>query len=71
MTTIDNESPPGSWKNEMDRAPWAFGQKRKIAYTDAIALIRLRGMGEEADAVASEIYRLNDEIGRLRKEIAK
>lgn len=68
---IDNASPPGSWKEEMDRAPWAFGQKRKIAYTDAIALIRLRGMGEEADAVASEIYRLNDEIGRLKKEMAK
>lgn len=26
--TVDNESPPGSWKNEMERAPWAYGQKQ-------------------------------------------
>ena len=66
---VDNDSPPGSWKEEMDRAPWAFGQPRKINYTDALAMIRLRGLGNEADVIAAEIYRLNDEIGRLRKEV--
>lgn len=70
MAIIDNESPPGSWKTEMERAPWGYGQTRKISYTEAIALVRLRGMGLEADAIAAEIYRLNDEIGRLRKEAA-
>ena len=67
---IDRDSPPGSWKTEMERAPWAFGQPRKISYTDAISLVRLRGMGQEADVIAAEIYRLNDEIGRLKKEVA-
>ena len=68
---IDNDSPPGSWKEEMERAPWAFGQPRKISYTDALAYMRLRGLGNEADVIAAEIYRLNDEIGRLKKEAAK
>ena len=26
--TVDKESPPGSWKDEMEHAPWAFGQKQ-------------------------------------------
>lgn len=68
---VDNDSPPGSWKEEMERAPWAFGQPRKISYTDALAYMRLRGLGNEADVIAAEIYRLNDEIGRLKKQGAK
>ena len=68
---VDDESSPGAWANELRAAPWAFGQPRKISYTDALAYMRLRGLGNEADVIAAEIYRLNDEIGRLKKEAAK
>jgi hypothetical protein len=68
---VDKDSPPGAWKEEMERAPWAFGQPKRINYTDAISIMRLRGLGHEADVIAAEIYRLNDEIGRLKKKAAK
>lgn len=62
---VDNESPPGSWKAEMERMPWKFQQEEKVGW--ALSQMRLRGMFKEADIVAQEISTLKAELEHLRK----
>lgn len=66
MTTIDNESPPGSWEREIERMPWKFQQEEKVGW--ALSQMRLRGMFKEADIITQEISTLKAELESLRKK---
>jgi len=61
---IDNKSPPGSWKTEMERMPWRYSQQTKI--DEALAAIRKSGMALEANLLAQEINVLKAELEHLR-----
>jgi len=62
--TIDDKSPPGSWKTEMERMPWRYSQQTKI--DEALASIRKSGMALEANLLAQEINVLKAELEHLR-----
>jgi hypothetical protein len=49
---IDDESPPGAWKREMEKLPWAFGQKREPSVTEILTRMRAHGLDVEADIIA-------------------
>ena len=61
---IDDKSPPGSWKTEMERMPWRYSQQTKI--DEAFASIRKSGMALEANLLAQEINVLKAELEHLR-----
>lgn len=61
---IDDKSPPGSWKTEMERMPWKYSQQEKVGW--ALSEMRLRGMFKEADILSQEISVLKAELERLR-----
>lgn len=65
----DDQSPPGAWKNEMEKAPWAFGQAQNVKLENALANIRMRGLWSEASIVAQEIKTLKDEVESLRRQL--
>lgn len=67
MKNIDNESPPGSWKNEMDAAPWAYGQRQDTGIRNALAKIRQSGLWHEAALLEQRINSLEAEIERMVK----
>ena len=62
--TIDNVSPPGAWKSEMERMPWKFRQQAKVE--QALASIRSAGLQLEANVLALEISTLKSELELLR-----
>lgn len=62
--TIDNVSPPGAWKSEMERMPWKFSQQAKVE--QALASIRSAGLQLEANVLALEISTLKSELELLR-----
>jgi hypothetical protein len=64
MAVVDNESPPGSWKDEMERMPWRYSQQVKIE--EALAIIRRAGFMFEANVLAQEINVLKAELEALR-----
>ena len=61
---IDNESPPGAWKTEMERMPWKFSQQAKVE--QALAAVRQAGLVVEATVLALEIKTIKDELKTLR-----
>ena len=61
---VDNESPPGSWKDEMERMPWKYSQNQKVDW--ALAELRIRGLWTEATVLANEINVLKVELEALR-----
>ena len=63
---IDNQSPPGSWKTEMERMPWKYSQQAKIE--KALADIRNAGLVAEATVWAQEITVLKAELHHLRNK---
>ena len=65
MVTVVNESPPGSWKNEMDRMPWRYSEQVKVE--QALATIRQAGLPVEANILAQEINVLKAELAALRE----
>lgn len=65
----DNESPPGSWKKELSAAPWGYGQNQNQKVRDALAVVRQRGMWNEASVLETEITTLKAEIGYLMERI--
>lgn len=65
----DDQSPPGAWKNEMEKAPWAFGQAQNVKLENALANVRMRGLWSEASIVAQEIKTLKDEVESLRRQL--
>jgi hypothetical protein len=64
--TIDNDSPPGSWRDEMQRMPWKYSQQTKIE--EALATLRRSGFALEANLFAQEINVLKAEVEHLRGE---
>ena len=62
--SVDNESPPGSWKAEMERMPWRYSQQTKV--NEALASIRQAGFALEANVLAQEISVLKAELEALR-----
>lgn len=52
---IDNESEPGAWKREMEKAPWAYGQKREPEMLEILTRMRAHGLDVEADIIAREL----------------
>ena len=67
--SVDNESPPGAWKAELERMPWKFTQNQKVHW--ALAELRIRGMWTESAILANEINTLRAEVEALRNEKAK
>ena len=63
--TIDNQSPPGAWAEELKAAPWGYGQERDWRIDNALANVRMRGLWTEASTLANEINALKAEIHRL------
>lgn len=63
--TVDNESPPGSWRDEMARMPWRYSQQVKVE--QALATIRQAGLPVEANILAQEISVLKAELETLRE----
>lgn len=62
--TIDNVSPAGAWKSEMERMPWKYSQQVKVE--QALASIRSAGFQLEANILALEITTLKSELELLR-----
>lgn len=63
---IDDESPPGAWKTEMERIPWRYSQQVKVE--KALAEIRSAGFVNEAIVLAQEITALKAELHHLRNK---
>ena len=63
MAQIDDASPPGSWKLEMERMPWKYSQQTKLE--EALALIRKSGLHSEANILSQEISVLKAEMKHL------
>ena len=66
--TIDNESEPGSWKREMERMPWGYGQSQTMKLETALANLRARGLYSEALTLEQEIQTLRAELEHFRKQ---
>ncbi len=64
IKSVDDISPAGSWKAEMERMPWKYSQQAKLE--EALASIRRAGFQLEANLFAQEISVLKAEIEYLR-----
>lgn len=65
--TVDNESEAGSWKRELEKHPWGYGQKPNDAVKESLAEIRHRGLWRQADILQTEIEGLRAEIEKAIK----
>ena len=61
---VDNQSPPGAWRDEIARMPWKYSQQVKVE--EALASIRRAGFALEATLLAQEINVLKAELEALR-----
>ena len=66
LVIVDNESPPGAWRDEMERMPWRYSQQVKV--NEALASIRKAGFAVEANVLAQEISVLKAEVESLRSK---
>jgi hypothetical protein len=66
MKIVDDESPPGAWKDEMKAAPWGYGQSQLKKVQEALNNIRKAGLWEEAKILHIEIRVLQMEVEDLR-----
>jgi len=66
MKIVDNESPPGAWRDEMKAAPWGYGQSQAKNVEQALNNVRKLGLWEEANILALEIKTLQMEVDDLR-----
>lgn len=64
---VDDSSPPGAWKRELERHSWGYGQVKKLDVEEALWNIRKSGLWAEANALALEITGLRAEIDRMTK----
>lgn len=62
--TIDKDSPPGAWAEEMARMPWRYSQQVKV--DEALAAMRRVGLQLEANVLAQELNVLRAELAHLR-----
>jgi hypothetical protein len=58
----DDISPPGAWKEEMERIPWGYGQKQGDRLANAFLAMRRLGLYDEATLLELEIKTLRNEI---------
>lgn len=65
---IDNESESGSWKRELERMPWGYGQTQTMKLETALANLRARGLYSEALVLEQEIRTLRAELEHFRKQ---
>jgi len=63
----DDVSPPGAWKEEMERAPWAFGQRQGDRVANALVAMRRAGLADDAMVLEMEIKTLRAELEYLRR----
>lgn len=64
MKIVDDESPPGAWKEEMKAAPWGYGQSQLKKVEEALNNVRKAGLWDEARILALEIKTLQMELER-------
>jgi hypothetical protein len=62
--SVDDQSPPGAWRDEMARMPWRYSQQTKV--NEALANIRQAGLALEANVLALELTTLKNELEALR-----
>jgi hypothetical protein len=65
---IDNTSTPGSWRDELARAPWAYGQSQANKVESALVKLREAGLWDEATVLQQEILTLKREVEWLREK---
>ena len=63
---IDDQSPPGAWKDEMNAAPWGYGQSQQKLLERSLDNIRRAGLFDEATVISLEINTLKTELETLR-----
>jgi len=63
---IDNQSPPGSWNDEMKAAPWGYGQSQQTLVEQSLQNIRRAGLSKEATVLSLELLTLRNELEYLR-----
>ena len=61
MVIVDNESEPGAWERELQRAPWGYGQRKTPTIDEVLWIMRRHGLSVEADIIAAEIAKLKTE----------
>lgn len=61
---IDNESPAGAWKAELERAPWAYGQIKPPTVKEVLWTLRKCGFSVEADIIAAELAKQTAETAK-------
>lgn len=59
---IDNQSPPGAWKDEMNAAPWGYGQSQQTLVERSLENIRRAGLSNEATVLSLELLTLRNEL---------
>ncbi len=64
--TIDNQSPPGAWKDEMSAAPWGYGQSQQKRVERSLENIRRAGLFDEATVLLLELNTLKAELEAAR-----
>jgi hypothetical protein len=64
--TVDDMSPPGAWKDEMNAAPWGYGQSQQKLLERSLENIRRAGLFNEATVISLEINTLKTELEALR-----
>jgi hypothetical protein len=65
-TVVDNISPPGSWKDELNAAPWGYGQSQQSLVERSLQNIRRAGLSDEATVLSLELLTLRNELEYLR-----
>lgn len=65
MKIVDDESPPGAWKEEMKAAPWGYGQSQLKQVEEALNNVRKAGLWDEARILSLEIRTLRMEIENM------
>lgn len=68
---IDDESPPGSWQEEMNRMPWKWSQHSSIPHTEALARLQARNLYVEYTSLRDEIDRLRSDLFSARERLAR
>jgi hypothetical protein len=67
--TIDRESPPGAWADEIRAAPWRF--KPLPSTHELLARVRAAGLTTEANELAREIEALRAQVQYLLTYVPK
>ncbi len=69
--TIDDKSPPGAWKDEMNAAPWGYGQSQQMLVERSLENIRRAGLSNEATVLTLELLTLRNELEYLSGKVKK